>query len=154
MTNPVIFDEQLRQYTISYEGIQFCWDEKPTDANLDTAKLLAVNYHKNIDTIVTFIYNEIRDLYGDITIDDVKSRIGMPIIEPERDAVTYCEQTFDDTHIFSFTFWDDEFKDLHYFAIDGYMWSLLCYIHRIIFCISIFAIDLDGFRFSAICYMI
>ena len=50
MTNPVIFDEQLRQYTISYEGIQFCWDEKPTDANLDTAKLLAVNYHKNIDT--------------------------------------------------------------------------------------------------------
>ena len=43
----------------------------------------------------------------------------MPIIEPERDTVTYCEQTFDDTHIFSFTFWDDEFKDLHYFAIDG-----------------------------------
>ena len=34
MTNPVIFDEQLRQYTISYEGIQFCWDEKPTDANI------------------------------------------------------------------------------------------------------------------------
>ena len=26
---------------------------------------------------------------------------------------------FDDTHIFSFTFWDNEFKDLHYFAIDG-----------------------------------
>ena len=26
---------------------------------------------------------------------------------------------FDDTHIYSFTFWDDEFKDLHYFAIDG-----------------------------------
>lgn len=25
---------------------------------------------------------------------------------------------FDDTHIFSFTFWDDEFIDLHYFAID------------------------------------
>jgi len=26
---------------------------------------------------------------------------------------------FDDTHIFSFTFWDDKFKDLHYFAVDG-----------------------------------
>lgn len=26
---------------------------------------------------------------------------------------------FDDMHIFSFTFWDDEFKDLHYFAVDG-----------------------------------
>ena len=31
-----------------------------------------------------------------------------------------------------------------------YMWSLLCYINRITFCISIFAIDLDGFRFNAI----
>ena len=119
MTNPAIYDEQLSQYTISYEGIQFCWDEKPTDINLDTARLLATNYHKNIDTIVTFIYNEISDLYGEVTIEEVKRRIGTPIIEPERDAVTYCEQTFDDTHIFYFTFWDDEFKALHYFDIDG-----------------------------------
>lgn len=119
MANGIIYDEQLRQYTFTYEGIQFCWDEKPTDANVDTDKLLATNYHKNIDSIVTFIHNEILDWYGDVTIDEVKTRIGMPIIEPERDAVTYCEQTFDDTHIFSFTFWDNEFTDLHYFAIDG-----------------------------------
>ena len=59
MNNHVIYDEQLRQYTVSYEGIQFCWDEVSTDANVETAKLLAVNYHKNIDAIVTFIYNEI-----------------------------------------------------------------------------------------------
>ena len=31
MTNPVIYDEQLGQYTISYEGIQFCWDDKFND---------------------------------------------------------------------------------------------------------------------------
>ena len=119
MINEIIYDERLRQYTFTYEGIQFCWVEKPTDANVDTVKLLATNYHKNIDFIVTFIHNEIQDYYGDVTIDEVKTRIGTPIIEPERDAVTYCEQTFDDTHIFSFTFWDNEFKDLHYFAIDG-----------------------------------
>ena len=65
------------------------------------------------------IYIVIRNWYADVTIDEVKTRIGMPVIEPERDDVTYCEQTFDDTHIFSFTFWDDEFKDLQYFAIDG-----------------------------------
>ena len=119
MINEIIYDELLKQYAWSYEGIQFCWDEVPTDANVETAKSLAASYHKNIDTIATFIYNEIQDYYGDVTIDEVKTRIGMPIIEPERDAVTYCEQTFDDTHIFSFTFWDDEFTDLHYFAIDG-----------------------------------
>ena len=119
MTNDVKYDELLKQYTWSYEEIQFCLDEKPTDANVETAKLLVANYYKNIDSIVTFIHNEIQDWYGDVNIDEVKTRIGMPIIEPERDAVTYCEQTFDDTHIFSFTFWDNEFKDLHYFAIDG-----------------------------------
>ena len=61
MTNHVRYDEQLRQYTLSYEGIQFCWDEKPTDANVDTATLLATNYNKNIDSSVTFIHNEIQD---------------------------------------------------------------------------------------------
>ena len=39
MTNDVKYDELLKQYAWSYEGIQFCWDEKPTDANVDTAKL-------------------------------------------------------------------------------------------------------------------
>ena len=43
MINEIIYDERLRQYTFTSEGIQFCWDEKPTDANVDTAKLLAIN---------------------------------------------------------------------------------------------------------------
>ena len=77
-------------------------DEVPTDANVETAKLLAVNYHKKYRCNCYFhLLTKIRDWYGDVTIDDVKTRIGMPIIEPDRDAVTYCEQTFDDTHIFS-----------------------------------------------------
>ena len=54
-----------------------------------------------------------------ITIDDVKERIGIPQIDPELGTVTYCEQTFDHTHIFCFEFGDDEFEDLNYFAIDG-----------------------------------
>ena len=33
--------------------------------------------------------------------------------------VTYCEQTFDNVHIFTFEFLDEEFKELQYFAIDG-----------------------------------
>ncbi|WP_314357425.1 hypothetical protein [uncultured Veillonella sp.] len=63
---------------------------------------------------------DIQEMYGEsITIDDVKARIGVPKIEIEDGTVTYCEQTFDYTHIFIFEFWDDEFEDLNYFAIDG-----------------------------------
>lgn len=44
----------------------------------------------------------------------------MPMIENELIYdEKYCEQTFDYTHIFIFEFWDDEFEDLNYFAIDG-----------------------------------
>ena len=50
---------------------------------------------------------------------NLKERIGIPQIDPELGTVTYCEQTFDHTHIFCFEFWDDEFEDLNYFAIDG-----------------------------------
>ena len=47
----------------------------------------------------------------------VEERELMPMIE--NGTATYCEQTFDYTHIFCFEFWDDEFEDLNYFAIDG-----------------------------------
>lgn len=64
--------------------------------------------------------DDIREMYDEfITIDDVKERIGIPQIDPELGTVTYCEQTFDYTHIFIFEFWDDEFENLNYFAIDG-----------------------------------
>ena len=70
MTNDVKYDELLKQYTWSYEGIQFCWDEKPTDANVDTAKLLATNYHKNIDSIL--IRREVKALIKKYSIDQIK----------------------------------------------------------------------------------
>ena len=118
--NELIYDEKYCEYRLRYEGIEFCWDEKPTDDYLDTVKVVAKNYHKNIDKIAAFMLEDIQEMYGEsITIDDVKARIGVPKIEPELGTVTYCEQTFDYTHIFCFEFGDDEFEDLDYFAIDG-----------------------------------
>ena len=118
--NELIYDEKYCEYRLRYEGIEFCWDEKPSGDYLDTVKVLAQNYHKNIDKIAAFMLEDIREMYDEsITIDDVKERIGIPKIEPELGTVTYCEQTFDYTHIFCFEFWDDEFEDLNYFAIDG-----------------------------------
>ena len=118
--NELIYDEKYCEYRLLYEGLEFCWDEKPSGDYLDTVKVLAQNYHKNIDKIAAFMLEDIREMYDEsITIDDVKERIGVPKIEPELGTVTYCEQTFDYTHIFCFEFWDDEFEDLNYFAIDG-----------------------------------
>ncbi|EGL86551.1 hypothetical protein HMPREF9967_1434 [Streptococcus infantis SK1076] len=45
--------------------------------------------------------------------------MGKPIIEPERQTVTFCDQTFDDIHIFSFDYQGQAFESLENFAIDG-----------------------------------
>ena len=103
--NELVYNERYCDYRLLYEGLEFCWDEEPSGDYLDTVKVLA---------------KDIQEMYDEsITIDDVKERIGIPQIDPELGTVTYCEQTFDYTHIFCFEFGDDEFEDLDYFAIDG-----------------------------------
>ena len=120
--NELVYNREIIVYYRSsfMKAQNSCLDEKPSGDYLDTVKVIAKNYHKNIDKIAAFMLDDIREMYDEsITIDDVKAKIGVPKIEIENGTVTYCEQTFDYTHIFCFEFWDDEFEDLNYFAIDG-----------------------------------
>ena len=56
---------------------------------------------------------------GQVTVEDVKRNLGRPIVDYDNGKVTYCEQSFDDCHIFEFEFMDDAFEKLQYFSIDG-----------------------------------
>ena len=49
----------------------------------------------------------------------IKEKLGKPVIDYDNGQVNYFEQSFDDMHIFTFEFLDDEFRDLQYFSIDG-----------------------------------
>lgn len=114
------YDEENDEYSIIYEGIKFSWEEKPDKDDLKEIIVLARNYHKNIDNIASFILDELGYMSdGTITLDEAKEKLGMPIIEPELELVTYCEQTFDPTHIFSFEYVDTNFEDLESLAVDG-----------------------------------
>ena len=46
--NELVYNERYCDYRLLYEGLEFCWDEKPSGDYLDTVKVLAKNYHKNI----------------------------------------------------------------------------------------------------------
>ncbi len=117
--NELVYNERYCDYRLLYEGLEFCWDEKPSCDYLDTVKVLAKITIKILIRLQLLCLKTFKMYDESITIDDVKERIGIPQIEPELGTVTYCEQTFDYTHIFCFEFWDDEFEDLDYFAIDG-----------------------------------
>ena len=113
------FRKDLGQYVYEYEGLLFAWDEEPEEDIQNTVESLAENYFKNLDVIIDFMLSDIKEIYGEVTVEDVKEKLGKPVIDYNNGKVTYCEQSFDDCHIFEFEFMDDAFEDLQYFSIDG-----------------------------------
>ena len=93
--------------------------EEPEEDIQDTVKTLANNYFKHLDGIIDFMLPDIKEIYGQVTVEDVKRNLGRPIVDYDNGKVTYCEQSFDDCHIFEFEFMDDAFEKLQYFSIDG-----------------------------------
>lgn len=113
------FDNKSGLYTFEIDGIIFEWDEEPQGDYEKETKAFAANYRKHLPQIIDFMLPDLKDMYGEIEADTVEEKLGKPIIEIEQGRVTYCEQTFDYEHIFSFEFLDDKFEDLQYFAVDG-----------------------------------
>lgn len=103
-------------YTKEIKGIIFVSEEEPSEEQL---QLIADNYWNKIYNIIEFMMPDLEEVYDDIDIEIVKAKLGRPTIDYENGRVDYCEQTFDDIHIFSFEFLDDSFEDLQYFSIDG-----------------------------------
>lgn len=117
--NEVVFDEDLGQFKYENDGLIFVWDEKPDEDVSDVVDMLTKNYHKNLNDIVSFMINDLQQLYGDLDVETIKEKIGKPIIDYDNGIVSYVEQEFDDIHIFEFEFLDDSFEELQYFSIDG-----------------------------------
>lgn len=117
--NEVVFDEDLGQFKCENDGLIFVWDEKPDEDVSDVVDMLTKNYHKNLNDIVSFMINDLQQLYGDLDVETIKEKIGKPIIDYDNGIVSYVEQEFDDIHIFEFEFLDDSFEELQYFSIDG-----------------------------------
>jgi len=113
------YSDTYGAYVFETNSIIFCWDEKPGEDAEVIATRTADLYFKNIDNIAQYIFDEIQDTFEVSDIEEVKEKIGRPIIAIDRTQATYCEQQFDDMHIFSFEYRDDDFQELVYFAIDG-----------------------------------
>ena len=106
-------------YISEIDGIIFASDNEFSKEREESLKLLADKYWSNLDSIVEFMIPDLQEVYGDVNAEMVKEKLGRPTINFDNGTVDYCEQSFDDMHIFSFEFSDDEFKNLQYFSIDG-----------------------------------
>ena len=113
------FNEDLQQYVIENENILFAWDEEPEDDYIETVKKLTKNYYDQLDSIIEFMLPDLIEMYGPVESEEVKGKLGKPLIEQDRGQLMYLEHTFDYEHIFTIEYSDDEFKALQYFVVDG-----------------------------------
>lgn len=117
--NDICYDEESGTYRIEKENIIFSFDDKPADDYKNKTDKYVKAYEKQLTSIAEFMMSDITEMYGDVSIEEILQKLGKPIINYMNGTVTYCEQLFDDIHIFMFEFLDNEFKELQYFSIDG-----------------------------------
>lgn len=113
------FDNDMEAYVYETNGIIFSWEEEPEDGYEEKTKIVAEKYQENLEQIIEFMLPDIEEIFGEVSLDEVAVKLGKPVIDIDNGTVTYLEQSFDDMHIFSFEFLDDEFKELQFFSIDG-----------------------------------
>ncbi len=112
------FDDDLQQYVVEHKGILFAWDEEPEEYE-ELIEKLAEAYWKKIDSIARYISADLEEMYGAHSIEDIKEKLGMPVIDPENGEINWLEHTFDGEHIFTLEYMDDEFEELSYFMVNG-----------------------------------
>lgn len=113
------YHEELEQFTLEYHGLTFVWEEEPEEGYMEQVQAISEKYHTHFNSIIAFMMPDITEAFGSLSPDEIKEKLGKPVIDYENGQVSYLEQSFDDTHIFTFEFLDDEFEDLQYFLIDG-----------------------------------
>ena len=113
------YNDDYEAYILEFEDVIFCWYEEPDENYEEIANALRKAYNRNIRHIAEAIYAEIKDIFDVTDVDEVISKLGKPQIYPDNGQVTYCEQTFDDSHIIDFEYLDDEFNEIEYISIDG-----------------------------------
>ena len=123
------FDEDSGEYVAEIAGINVTINSC-TDDMVEYGKTVAEKYESCLPGIIEYILSD--EAFGEdgefdcVTEEQLKSSLNKPEIRllsgndriPKTGVCTYCNQTLDDEHIFSFEF-VNVFEDLDYFTIEG-----------------------------------
>ena len=63
------------------------------------APALAKAYQDKLPQIAAFLMDDVTDMFGDITEEELADALGVPQIDLDRGTITYLEHTLDDSHI-------------------------------------------------------
>lgn len=111
------YNERYKAYVAELNGVRFCCMEEKEGYERQ-AQMLADAYEEKIHDIISFIIDEVCSMFGDVTKDELTDALGTPLIDLDREVISYLEQSLDDVHIIDVEFSGllDEFYEI---VIDG-----------------------------------
>ena len=93
-----IFDEEESLYSAKIDGVELVCKEVTPEFE-KAAPALARAYHEKLPQIAAFMLDDITEVFGDMTADELTAALGVPQIDLDREVVSYLEHTLDDCHI-------------------------------------------------------
>lgn len=112
-----VFDEEENLHTAKVDGIEFICEEAAPELE-KAVPALAAAYREKLPQLVAFMLDDITEVFGDMTEDELTEALGTAQIDLDRDVITYLEHTLDDSHIIEVEYGGllDEFYGV---SIDG-----------------------------------
>ena len=111
------YNDEYDTFVAEIDGVRFCCEEEKDEYKGQACNLAEV-YEERLPEIVSFILSDVRDMFGDITEDELADALGTPLIDLDREVVTYLEQTLDDCHIIDVEY-GGLLEKLYEVSIDG-----------------------------------
>ena len=112
-----IFSEEEQAYTAEIDKIKFICEEVQ-DVYEETAREIAEVYEDKLPELAEFILSDVGDMFGDITAEDIAESLGEPLVDLDRETVTFLEHTLDDVHIIEVEY-EGAFEDFLGVSVDG-----------------------------------
>lgn len=104
-------------YAVQLNGVLFECEEVEAGYE-ESAKCLADNYEAKLTKIAEFMLPDLTQIYGDMSSETLINALGMPLINLDRETLTYLEHTLDDEHIIELEF-NGILEEFFYLSIDG-----------------------------------
>lgn len=64
---------------------------------MERVKTISEKYHEHLNLIVEFMRPDLTEVFGELSSDEIKEKLGRPVINYDNGQVNYFEQSFDDT---------------------------------------------------------
>lgn len=111
------YDKEAEEYVLLTAGIKFTCEEVEEEYYKVAVKLAAL-YKEKLPEIAARISCDVAGMYGKMTVDEVISKLGEPVIELDLNQIVYLDHGFDEEHIISVEY-EGDLEEFTYVSIDG-----------------------------------